>query len=339
MYNINNTKWNLELLRNVALKYNKRSAFKKYNKGAYEISRLLGILDEVCSHMSKRVDQSGKNSARFIWHEEAIRKAVSKCKTKAEFKKRFPGAYVAAKKIGILEELIKNKPNKKRVGKNNSNYRWTLKALKKEGLKYMFRSDFENNSPGAYSACLRRGILDEVCAHMNITKRTWAAEEIWEKAKECSTRAEFRDRFPAACTAAYRAGIIDIVLSHTKKSITTSYAEIQILEHVKIYFEKAKKFYARKIKIEGKPHIKGFDVDILVTELNKGIEFDGKYYHSFEGLKRSKPHWPDEDIHNYHQIKDDYFKSKGIEILHISEKEWLANKEECFQRINQFLGI
>jgi very-short-patch-repair endonuclease len=83
----------------------------------------------------------------------------------------------------------------------------------------------------------------------------------------------------------------------------------------------------------------GLDIDIYIPELRKGIEFDGDYWHSFEGLKRGRPDWPEEDLERYHQIKDRYFLSKGIEILHINEKEWLENHSKCLQKINDFLNL
>lgn len=70
-----------------------------------------------------------------------------------------------------------------------------------------------------------------------------------------------------------------------------------------------------------------------------GIEFDGKYWHSAKGLKRSRKHWPEEDIINYHEIKDNYFLSQGIQILHIKEEDWHINRSLCISQIEQFLGI
>ncbi len=96
-----------------------------------------------------------------------------------------------------------------------------------------------------------------------------------------------------------------------------------------------------KVKIPNKSYIKGFEIDIFVPELNKGIEFDGKYHHSFEYMrvdpKRAK--WSDNDIHNYHEIKDAWFASKGIQILHIKEEDWNKNKELCVKRCLKFLNI
>lgn len=117
----------------------------------------------------------------------------------------------------------------------------------------------------------------------------------------------------------------------------TSKPEIELSDLVKSLYPESHKLRHTKIKIEGKPHIGRFEVDIFVPKLNKGIEFDGKYYHSFNGLKRSRKNWPDEDIHNYHQIKDDYFKSKGINLIHIKEEDWMKDKQKCIDRCLEFL--
>jgi uncharacterized protein (DUF488 family) len=54
---------------------------------------------------------------------------------------------------------------------------------------------------------------------------------------------------------------------------------------------------------------------------------------------KSKKFWSDDDIRNYHEIKDDWFASKGIKILHIKEEDWIADKEICIQRCLKFLGV
>ena len=99
------------------------------------------------------------------------------------------------------------------------------------------------------------------------------------------------------------------------------------------------KWNFEKVKIKIKPHIQRFEIDIYVPELNKGIEFDGTYHHSFDGLRRSRKHWPVKDVKNYHKIKDSWFLSTGIEILHIKEKDWMENKEKCIKKCFDFLGV
>ena len=92
-----------------------------------------------------------------------------------------------------------------------------------------------------------------------------------------------------------------------------------------------------RVFILGKPHIMGFELDIYVSEARKAIEFDGSYWHSDQGLKRNRSHWPQEDIDNYHILKDTYFKLKGIEILHINEEEWTNNPQVAVEKCFKFL--
>lgn len=118
-----------------------------------------------------------------------------------------------------------------------------------------------------------------------------------------------------------------------------SEAEKELFEKMKSYFPTAKK-HRSKVHIKNKSFIKRFEIDIFITELSKGIEFDGKYYHSFERMRKdkSKRLWSDDDIHNYHKIKDDWFASKGIRILHIKEEDWIKNKQACIDKCLAFLS-
>lgn len=117
-----------------------------------------------------------------------------------------------------------------------------------------------------------------------------------------------------------------------------SKSECEIYDIIKSLYPNAKKMRVRNIKMEDKPYITGFDIDIFIPDLNKGVEFDGTYYHSFEVLKKGRPNWPLEDLDRYHFIKDHYFRSKGIDILHIKEENWEKNKRASIKTILLFLG-
>lgn len=81
-----------------------------------------------------------------------------------------------------------------------------------------------------------------------------------------------------------------------------------------------------------------FQIDIYVPELRKGIEFDGKYWHSAAGLKRSRPNWTDEQLVGYHDIKDRFFRDRNIGVLHIKEIDWKNNSQLECQKIQNFLA-
>ena len=115
--------------------------------------------------------------------------------------------------------------------------------------------------------------------------------------------------------------------------------EKTILKEIQEHFPAAKKFLATKLSIPGANYIKKLEVDILVKELGLAIEFDGRYHHSLEGLKRGHPTWKLKDIKRYHEIKDAAFLALGIKILHIKDREWKENPQFCLQRCLDFLGI
>jgi hypothetical protein len=73
---------------------------------------------------------------------------------------------------------------------------------------------------------------------------------------------------------------------------------------------------------------KSYEIDIFIPDLKLGFECNGLWWHS--EIYRDK---------NYHKNKIDFFKSKGIEIVHIWEDDWKFKKEIVKSRILSKLGI
>jgi hypothetical protein len=381
-------KYTSEELKIKAKEYGCRSAFLQFASGHYMSAKRRGVLDEICSHMSKNL-LVGKKSHNAKWDLTTLKIETSKYKNRYQFKKYNPSAFNAAKRLCLLEgfypkrgifrntpysekeivaetKIYKNKnelkiknpylykillkhPNKQwllsslpadsRKIKTPHNKKWTGQALLLEAAKYATRTQFSTNSSGAYDAAKTLKILDIVCSHMVIcSKEKWNLETISLEAAKYNNRKEFSLKGKGAYNAANKRGILEIVCSHMKSSANSSYPERRLVEAIKRKYPKMQKLRDRKVNISGKPYIQGFDIDIYVPELRKGIEFDGTYWHSALGLKKGRENWPEIDIENYHKIKDEYFKSKGVEILHVSEKEWLRNKQICIDKCLEFLG-
>jgi hypothetical protein len=212
--------------------------------------------------------------------------------------------------------------------------------LKTVVSKYDSVGDLRSMDPDAYAAILRLDLLVELTSHLSRKRFYWSDEDLFLEAKNFTTHGEFKEKSRSAYFLCVDRKVLDIACSHMFRSGNVSSHEFSILSSIKPFFPDAKRHKTNKVRIEGKPHIKGFEIDILIPSLNKGIEFDGTYYHSLEGLKRSRPHWPNEDLRSYHDLKDNYFLTvKGIEILHIKEENWLNNRLECIDQIEKFLGI
>jgi len=321
--------YNLENIKKEALKYNTKKDFFTKSSGHYAAAKRLGVLPKVCSHMLRR------QAPNKIWNLDSLTLVAQKYSDRNSFQKNDWKAYRAATKMGLLDTITQHMDRLKAP----ANF-WTREKLQEEALKYTTKKDFFEKSTVAYCKALNLNILDEISSHMTILwQRKWDdKEKVKEKALKYKTRKEFAQKSSGAYARAIRNGYLDECCSHMQKSATSSAPELDLFSTIKSRFPKAQKFRDANVKIPNKPHIKKFDMDVYIPELRKGIEFDGGYWHSFVGLKRGRPTWPEEDLQNYHQLKDEYFKSKGIEIFHIKEEEWLKNKETCLKNLWKFLG-
>ena len=70
------------------------------------------------------------------------------------------------------------------------------------------------------------------------------------------------------------------------------------------------------------------EIDIYLPELKIGFEFNGLYWHS-EKFKEK----------NYHLDKTNYFKERGIRIIHIWEDDWTFKQDIVKSQINNLLNL
>lgn len=322
--------WTKEIIQKEANKYKTRKDFKESCPNAYAGALSRKILDEVCSHMIVL--------RRKAYTFEDLAGIALLYKSRGNFQQHNSSAYGAALKKNMLDAICQHM-------EPSATKPYTFEEIHQEAKKFKTRKSFQLNSP-AYKAAWRRGILDKVCSHMakhvdqsgeNNSSFKWKNENILKEALQFDTRTDFKIGNPKAYDVAVQRKIMDQVCSHMKKSSIVSKAELELLNKVKEVYSSATTYRKRDVNIIDKPYIKGFYLDIFVPELNKGIEFDGKYHHSFEGLKRSRKSWPDQDILNYHKYKNEYFLSKNISIIHIKEEDWNLNKEACIKQCLDFL--
>lgn len=140
------------------------------------------------------------------WNYENIKKEVDKYIYRNDFRKGSSGAYQAALKLGILDEICSHMPRK-------TSTKWNSKNIAIESKKYGRKDHFHRNSSGAYYAAKRLGILDEVCSHMPL-RRVWNIENVTAEAKKYNTSFSFYKGSGSAYNAAKRLGIMDEICSH-----------------------------------------------------------------------------------------------------------------------------
>ena len=322
-------KWTEEKILEEAKKYGTRGEFQKNT--AYKAARRRNILDKVCSHMAKPRNLAFTN--------EKLQEEALKYSSRGEFQIKSTAAYQAAHKRKLLDKICTHMSPSLTAA-------YTYEELQAEALKYNSRGEFAKNSPSAYTVAHKRGLLNSACSHMpehidqskeNNPNFKWTDKMLSEEALKYNSIDGFRNAVQGAYNASHKRKILNDICSHMKMSRNSSKSEKELFDEILKLFPKTQKLRDRKVKIQNKPHIQGFDLDIYIPELRKGIEFDGKYWHSTEGLKRGRECWPLEDLQNYHQIKDEYFLSKGIKLLHIDEKDWLHNNKKCVEECLKFL--
>ncbi len=323
-------KWSLKTLTSEAMKYRVRTDFQKFSKGAYLSATRQGLLEKVCAHMPKRIDRSGPKNPAFKWTIEKISSEAIKYNSRKIFSEKSGSAYGAAIRQNILDQVCSHMPKNLSIAREFDI--WNDGAILSEALKYKTRSEFKKSSPSAYAAARRKKILDISCKHMTFVRNYRNNDELLLIAKKYSRRVDLQKQNPSAYQALFKRGLVDVGCSHMKQSICASSQERELFDFIKSIYPKAQKLKDRKVNILNKPHIQGFEIDIYIPELRKGVEFDGKYWHSHRGLKRSRQHWPEKDILNYHELKDQWFASKGIKILHIREEDWYSDSKSCLDK-------
>lgn len=328
-----NKKWTEETIRSESSKYKNRYQLKKNNCSAFNAAKKLNLLDILYP-----IKCEFRNIAYTI---EEVISIAKKYNTKSELKEANPYVYRYICKNNLNIKTITNLPEHISSEKDPHNKKWYEENLRIEALKYKTRSEFQKNSGGAYEAAVNLKIKDDICTTMGEPLNTpYELQELKEKALKHKTRSKFIKNEKGAYNSSNKKGILNDICSHMTKSNNTSSAEQNLFNNIQKLYPKTQKLRIRKKNLIGnKPHINGFDLDIYIPELRKGIEFDGKYWHSIEGLKRSRDHWPVEDVINYHKIKDDYFLSKNIQILHIDENDWNEDSKKCIDLCLEFLKL
>lgn len=91
------------------------------------------------------------------WSNKMLKMEALKYDTRNDFVIGSNGAYYAAIRRGILDDICNHMIYK--------HVKWSDEMLRKEALKYNTRGSFQKGSK-AYQAALRRGLLDDICSHM-----------------------------------------------------------------------------------------------------------------------------------------------------------------------------
>jgi len=263
------------------------------------------------------------------WNLITCKEDALRFKTKTEWRNNSCSGYCAAKKLRIMH-LCSSHMHRPPAWQK----KWTLETCKLDALKYKRRSDWMRESAGAYDAAITNKWMEECCSHMKLgsyPKGLWTLDMCKKSAIKYMYRVEWEANDILAYQAAQRRGWLDLCTTHMSILGNTSFKELQLLKIIQEKYPSAhSKFFGKRIKgISGK----SFELDIYIPELNKGIEFDGDYWHG-RGFRKS---WTN-SVEEYNKVKKEFFFNKNIIYLNILEKDWDHDQSACLEKIFEFIG-
>lgn len=84
--------------------------------------------------------------------------------------------------------------------------KWSNDQLKSEALNYSTRKSFAHGNSGAYTTARRNGVIDLICAHMEVNFISWTNRMLQEEAGKYQSRKEFERGSYSAYQAAHKRG-------------------------------------------------------------------------------------------------------------------------------------
>jgi hypothetical protein len=226
-------KWTKESLLEEAMKYTSKIDFRKNSPNAYACAKTRKLLHEICSHMKQNV----------LWTKEMVLNEAKKHKNGKSFRNACGGTpYKVALRLNLIEEIVKgfdayDKKGRNYVGGKAQIY-WTLERLQEEANKYTCRGHFQIYSKGAYTSARKKGLLEQICAHMTKKYKEWNKSDVLKIARQFNSRLEFRKENEPAYDAARRMKILDEACSHMK-CVLTYWTNEMIEQEAKKYLTKA----------------------------------------------------------------------------------------------------
>jgi predicted GIY-YIG superfamily endonuclease len=241
-------RWNNDLIKDEALKYNTRLDFSKNSPGAYYRARVNKILDKVCSHMApvgnfyKRIvyayefednhvyvgltcNMKRRHYEHLYKNKSSVSKHIKKTNILPNYK-IISNSYISKEDSQILEkqtldDYIKKgwiSLNKKPAGGLGGNICfWTEELLREESLKYNTRKEMIEKSKSAYIVICKRKLF-HLFSHMQwVRKINYTILECVEAARNYNTIKEFKKDYKKMYGWICRTKLNNIVFSHMKR--------------------------------------------------------------------------------------------------------------------------
>jgi hypothetical protein len=244
---------------------------------------------------------------------------------KIDWAKSHPKSYDAAHRNGWVNQccchMVKKIPPSK----------WNFESTLKKAKQFSSRSEWARKSSGSYKFAKKNNLVTTICeqAWGTIPKKAngyWNLDRVLSEASKYQNRQQWIQCGNGSYNAAVKKGWLELATNHMKRS--DSARELQILKIVQDLYPSA---HRKRFGKKGTNNY--FEIDIFIPELNKGIEFNGTYWHG-EGFRPRKFYkTPDE----YHTAKRQALSILNIDYIEVWEHDWKADEDRCRGAILSFL--
>lgn len=246
--------WTKEKCAAEAINYETRTDFKAGHGAAYIAAVKYGWLDDICGHMRSGHLRRAENDT--IWTAKICAAEALKYNTIGEFRDGAGGAYIAASRMGIIEEIC---THMHRVSKPHGYWIKNKDRCAEEALRYSNRAAFQNGSRAAYLVAFRQGWLDDICGHMERLGGDFDAIYIWKH-----VGAKHRRR------SVYKIGVTSARLGDQRINLCTNRngmeAELVILADVQEALKLEKQILEMGIDPGYPPEVEGYTEFRALTE-------------------------------------------------------------------------
>lgn len=136
-----------------------------------------------------------------IWTIEELKAEALKYKRRIDFKNSSAGAYSAALRMHIMDEICGHMENTHKF------HRWTEEEIIKIGSSFQNASEFGKYQSWAYAWALKHKIINKI--PFKNSRKIWNLEDIKIEASKYSSKKEFADKAFGAYTWALKHKVID----------------------------------------------------------------------------------------------------------------------------------
>lgn len=126
-------------------------------------------------------------------------------------------------------------------GLGGTDIRWTDDAILAEALKYSVLKEWRDNSPGSYSAAVKKRMVRKVSSHQKrLLEERWDKTAIMQNAIKFQHKIRWKEAFPGAVLAARRMGCYEKATAHMSPlSERDKWTKARIIEDAQKYKSKS----------------------------------------------------------------------------------------------------